>query len=165
MIYLFQKANILKLIKEYVLQWKHTLTANDVAIHVKYALNTSYSIQVARNLMKKELNLSFKRVKSRPNSISMPRINLVRRVFSIRFSQLVSTDSLLINIDESSINRGSRPNYSWYLKGLPIETCNSTFTGSVSMILSICSNRVKDQHGVEWYNWLNYFYLVFENHV
>ena len=31
-------------------------------------------------------------------------------------------------------------NYSWGLKGHPLEIQNSSFTGSVSMIMAICSN-------------------------
>ena len=47
---------------------------------------------------------------------------------------------MLINIDESSINRFVKTNYSWGYKGKPIEWRNALFTGSISWVLAIWSN-------------------------
>ena len=55
-------------------------------------------------------------------------------------SKEINMKTLLINIDESSINRFVKTNNSWGYKGKPIKWNNSLFTGSISWILAICSN-------------------------
>ena len=49
-------------------------------------------------------------------------------------------DTLLVNIDEWSINRNTKLKYSWGFKGFPIESQNTLFRGSISIVLAICSN-------------------------
>ena len=112
-IYGTQKDRLLKAIQEYVSKWKHTLTAIEVADHVNGTLNQSYSVEEIRSIMKDKLNLSFKRVKSRSNSINFDKINFGRRLFSIKFSKFIDVNTLVINIDEASINRNIKNNYSW----------------------------------------------------
>ena len=90
--------------------------------------------------MKNEANLSFKRVKSRPNNIDLKRLSSIRNFFAIKFSKIVTENTLLINIDEPSINRSVKLAYSWGPKGMPIESQNSALVGSESMIMAICSN-------------------------
>ena len=41
----------------------------------------------------------------------------VEKLFAIKFSKLVQISSLVINIDETSINRHIKSNYSWSKKG------------------------------------------------
>ena len=38
----------------------------------------------------------------------------------------------MINIDESSFNREVKTQYSWGIKGNPVEVKNQSFTGSMS---------------------------------
>ena len=90
--------------------------------------------------MRNEANLTFKRVKSRPNSIDLKRVCSIRNLFAIKFSKVVSKDALLINIDESSINRSVKIAYSWGVNGQPIEFQNISLSGSASIIMAICSN-------------------------
>ena len=92
--------------------------------------------------MKNELNLTYKNVKSRPISIDFAKIYLIRNLFAIKFSKVISDKTLLINIDESSINRNVKSSYFWGKKGQIIEAQNSIITGSASMIMPICSNGV-----------------------
>ena len=82
--------------------------------------------------MKRKLQLSFKRVKSRPANINIQKINKIRSLFAIKLTKEISTDTLLINIDEHSINRDVKTNYSWGYKGETIEAKNSLFYGSIS---------------------------------
>ena len=108
-----QKDRLLKAINEYVSKWKHILIAIEVADHVYGTLNQSYSVMAIRSIMKDKLKLSFKRVKSRSNSINFHKINSVRRLFSIKFSKFIDANTLVINIDEASINRNTKQNYFW----------------------------------------------------
>ena len=42
-------------------------------------------------------------------------------LFAFKFSKLLNEETLIINIDQSSINRHIKPNNSWWLKGAEIE--------------------------------------------
>ena len=72
----------------------------------------------------------------------MKKINSVRNLFTIKFSKVITDETLVINIDEASINRDTKINYSWGLKGKDIEVWNSSFIGSVNIITDIWSNGV-----------------------
>ena len=85
-------------------------------------------------------NLSYKRVKTRPSNIEMNMIKLIRKLFALKFAKIVSSKVLVVNIDESSINRGIMTNYSWGIKGVLIESKNCIFSGSLSLVMAICSN-------------------------
>ena len=89
------------------------MTAIEVADHLNGTLNQSYSVEAIRSIMKEKLKLSFKRVKSRSNSINFDKINSMRRLFSIKFPKFIDANTLVINIDEASINRNTKNNYSW----------------------------------------------------
>ena len=90
--------------------------------------------------MKSEANLSFKQVKPRPNNIDLDGIKYIRLLFWIEFLKQISPDTLIINVDESSINRHIKVNYSWSVKGIPFEAQNSPYSGSTSIWLGIWSN-------------------------
>ena len=121
---------------------------NDVELikTINQKLQSNYNSNIIRHLMKTKLNLSYKRVQPRPNSICLNRIKAIRQLFIVNFLQEVSIDYLIINIDETSINRHIKTNYSWSVKGISKEVLNSPFSGSLSMISSICSNG----------NWMNF---------
>ena len=168
-IYGQQKDELISAIIQYITNTKYTSTAKEITSHVNKSLNTTYSVNFIRSQMKKSINLSFKRVKSRPYSINLNKIKSIRHLFAIKFSKIITKETLLINIDESSINRHIKWNYSWGFKGKSIEVQNSGIEGSVSMILGICSNgswinaivnKTIDSKYFEWYlkivcNWLN----------
>ena len=86
------------------------------------------------------MRLSYKRVKSRPNGVDLDRLNSIRSLFAIKFSRLIDRDTLLVNIDESCINRKVKSNYSWLFKGCPVEVNNSVISDSANLIMGICSN-------------------------
>ena len=90
--------------------------------------------------MKTLENLSYKRIKSRPSNIEMNWIKLIRKLFVLKFAKMVSSEVLVVNIEESSINRGIMTNYSWEIKGVPIESKNCSFSGSLSLVMVIYSN-------------------------
>ena len=53
---------------------------------------------------------------------------------------MVSKKALIVNVDESSINRGVSTWYSWGIKDIPFECRNYPYSGSVSLVMEICSN-------------------------
>ena len=116
------------------------MTAKEIKKYANLILDATYSVKFIRGFMKKKVNLSYRKIKSRLVSINMNKIKMIRNLFAVKFSQFISKDTLLINIDESSINRNTKLQYSWGFKGVPIESQNSLFVGSVSMVMAILSN-------------------------
>ena len=118
----------------------NTFYATEITDFVNRKLNWNYSAQFVKNFMKNELIFSYKKVNSRPKSVDFDRLNWLRTLFSIKFSQLMSQSTLLINIDETSIGRNTKVNYSWWLRGYPIEAKNIFITSSVSFWMALLSN-------------------------
>ena len=123
-----------KLLKEIVLNSIYPINANQATKSVNSILKTEYKPNLIRKLLKDEMKCSFKRVKPRPSNIN------INKVHAIRFSQEISLNTLIINIDESSINRHIKCNFSWSLKGISKEAINSPFSGFISLIMAIWSN-------------------------
>ena len=136
----YNKENIIKWIKEYIKSTNYPFNAVELTEIDNEKLRTNYSVNLIRNFLIFDLNMSYKRVKPRPNNIYLNRVKAVRKLFVINFLQDVTIKSLIINKDESSINRHIKTNYSWSLKGTNKEVVNSSISGSLSIIMSICSN-------------------------
>ena len=103
-------------------------------------LKTLYKPNLIRKLLMLELNCRFKKVKPRPSSINMDKIRAVRQLFAVRFWQQITSNTLVVSIDEMSINRHIKSNFSWGIKGISKETISSPFVGSISLIMAIWSN-------------------------
>ena len=86
------------------------------------------------------MKLSYKKVKSRPNSVNWKKIKTARELFAVEFIKVIKHNTLMINIDETSFNRHMKINYSWGVKGYPVEAKNSPFSGSVSAWMATLSN-------------------------
>ena len=61
--------------------------------------------------MKTELNLGYKRVQPKPNNIDLNRVKAIKQLFIVKILKKVTSDTLVINIDENSINRYIKINY------------------------------------------------------
>ena len=90
--------------------------------------------------MKTKMKISFKKVKSRPTNIDLEKIDKIKSLFAVKLSKEITSNTLLINIDETSINRFVKTNYSWGYKLKPIESRNTSFTESINWVLAICWN-------------------------
>ena len=77
---------------------------------------------------------------SRPLNVDFERLLLSRILFSMHFSKIINDDLLLINIDESWLNKATKANYSWVSAGKNSETQNINLTNTMSIVLAICSN-------------------------
>ena len=135
-----QNKLLIKVVSDYIMITKYRITAKDVTDFVNNHFNSEYTISFIRKFMKSFVKWNFKRVKSRPNTIDLKRIDSLRNLVSIKLSKLMSSKTLLINIDESLINRNTNSNYSWGFKGTAIEAQNSTIADSASIIMGIWSN-------------------------
>ena len=61
-------------------------------------------------------------------------------LYVIEFRKVLTPKTLIVYIDESSINRHIKKNYSWSNKGSSVEALNSSYTGSTSIWMAIWSN-------------------------
>ena len=90
--------------------------------------------------MIRDAEMTYKRVSSRPLGYSSDIIKEARVLFCIKFSQDLTSDTLILNIEECTIGRGWREEYSWSKRGLNQESQNTFISGSLKVILSIASN-------------------------
>ena len=86
--------------------------ASNITTYVGNQLRCNYTVQLVRNFMKCEFNFTYKRIKSRANNVDLERFDWIRILFLIKFSQMINLSALLINIDDTSIGRYSKINYS-----------------------------------------------------
>ena len=126
--------------QEIVINFIYPINAIQVTKLLNDKQKTLYKPNLIRKLLKLELNCSFKKVKPRPSCINMDKICAVRQLFAVRFWQQITSNTLVVNIDETSINRHIKSNFSWGIIGIPKEAINSPFVGSISLIMEIWSN-------------------------
>ena len=114
--------------------------AKDVVDHIKFKLNISYPLHFILRFMKNNCNLTYKKIKPRPTNINISKLRIVRLLYIVEFLKSLTLKTLIINIDESFINRHIKKNYSWSIKRWPNESLNSNFSGSTSIRMAIYSN-------------------------
>ena len=134
------KSILLNEITAFVNGWEYTFNAKEIANHINLKLNTNYSTKFIRNVMKEDLKLSYKKVSSRPNNIDSNKLKAIRTLFAVKFAQMVDKNTLILNFDESLINRGTKNHCSWCPKGIQKEAKNIPFVGSACIIAWILSN-------------------------
>ena len=126
-----------RIVENQIKEKKWTFTARDVQIKLKMNYHINIPIHEVRKIMKERLNLSFKRINSRPSNIWLNKLRIWRILFWIKFTKLITNDTLLINIDEWTISNKTKLNYSWSQKGKSWEVQNSNFSSSWSIIMAI----------------------------
>ena len=95
-----------------------------------------------RIILKKKLGWSFKRCSPRPLSIDYEVLKLKKMLFSIKIWRAINVHTILINIDESSISKSTKTNYSWGSKGIPLNFSTLKIRGSISLITAIFLNGI-----------------------
>ena len=87
--------------------------------------------------IKTQLNLSYKKCSSRQILKEPLRLKALRKVYAIEFANIIDSSKLIVNIDEVVFSKSTKINYSWISKGYSKFWNNTSFTGSLSLILSI----------------------------
>ena len=136
-----EEEKVVKCMQEFLEHQVTQFNTNDVCKFVEKNLGYSYPLQKIWNTLKQEFSLSYKRINSRPSNIDLDKLQLTRILFSMRISKLVDSDILLINIDESSLTKATKLNYSWVPTGENGEVLNTNFTNSLNIVLAIWSNE------------------------
>ena len=76
---------LVKTIKDIIENIDYSFNAVEITKLINEKLQSDYSWTFVRNLMKTDLNLSFKRVQPRPNSINLNRVKAIRQLFILKF--------------------------------------------------------------------------------
>ena len=110
-------------------------------VNIQQHLNDKVSIMIPlpaiRKFLKNEMRYSFKRSAPRPASLNMERHDLLKTLFSAKIAKEMDKFDLIINVDESTLNRGIVEHYSWSPIGVPTPTKSIIFNKSVSVIAAI----------------------------
>ena len=128
------------LIINYIKTWKKPIKISDLLHEIKLKSSLSVPYHKIREIMKNEFNMSYKRVNARPKRDANGTTFAEWCLFSAKFIETISDDHLTINIDECSVGRSCKTNYSWGLKGCNIEWENINTTGSIGLVMAIFSN-------------------------
>ena len=145
-----ERKTLIKELQKFVKNPNAAFNSHSITNHVNRVLSRNYKPYYIRNLMKNELRMSFKKVKPRPNNIDFDILKASLQLFAVKFTQLMTAQTIVINIYETLFSRSIQNNYSWSYKGVPYKAKNSPFTGSINWIMSICS----------WGSW----FLLLTNH-
>ena len=135
-----EQSMLARLINEYDAANSFPYTCFDVQSYISKAASRVYPIHILKSIMKERWGLSYKRVKKRPNSISLSHIRLWRKLFAIIFWKLLKSETLLINIDEWVINYQTSELYSWSKIGQEKECLSMPIKGSVCLWMAVLSN-------------------------
>ena len=108
---ILQKKILAKGINHIIKNNNYAIDCKDITVSTNNLLCTNYPVYFIRSFMKNELNYSYKRVKSRPNQIDMKRLRSISFLYAIKFNQTITSNTLIINIDESSLNRHIKHRY------------------------------------------------------
>ena len=128
---------IAKSILKYVLTQTGWFESKDVQDHIMNSLSVTIPLHQIRKYLKQKEHLSYKKGNSRPITLNIDRVELLRNPFWIKIASRLSEIKLLINIDECSITRSTKANYSWLKTGMSCSVTNIGFKRSIILISAI----------------------------
>ena len=131
-----------KAVASFAVKNKRAFTWRDVKDHLITNNGILVDTCIWRWILKEELGYSYKRWSPRPLKLNYRVLNLKKALFAVVLLKAIWKSTLLVNIDESVISSTTKANYSWSIKGEPSNVSTIIYTGSVSIISSIFSNKV-----------------------
>ena len=135
-----EKKSLIKTINSFESKCLTPFTINDIQRELNRKTGVIYPKHALNKIMKKDCNMSYKRVNSRPKQFDFESLSAARTLYWTQFLWDLSQDTLMINIDETIFNRNWKINYSWSLRGLAKEWQNEFVLNSMNMIFGLCSN-------------------------
>ena len=134
--------SIWKMIALFIENAKEPFYWKDIKAHLIQTHGILLNIAIIRRILKEKLGLSFKRCSPRPLSINGKILKLKKILFTIKLWRTISKSTVLINVDESSITKSTKTNYSWGWKGIPLNLPIQSIKGSIGLVTAIMSNGV-----------------------
>ena len=134
---LIQSKTVMQCISKFASEQTGCFTAADVQGHIKDELLVSIPLHQIRKHLKINEKLSYKKGNPRPVNLDTNRRKLLKQLFLIRMANQLSGIKMLINIDESSITKLTKKNYSWLRTGRSCSITNLKINNSINMITAI----------------------------
>ena len=112
----------------------------DVQRYKKAKLLIFISLHQIRKHLKRKEHQSFKKGNSRPVTLNMERLKLLKSLFWVKLSKRFQEIKMLINVNERSSGKDTTKNYSWLKTRKDCSIKNIKFISSVNMILSMTTS-------------------------
>ena len=136
----FISRKIKKEVASYILSREEPFRSHDVWTRIQNLCNVEIKAKIMTKYMKTQLGLSFKRITSRPLNLDVERQHYVKVLFAVALTKRIKDAKLLINVDESTLSKETKNNYTWTLKGVPASAKNIKFSKSINLITAIWSS-------------------------
>ena len=157
----YQRDSIKHNIIQYYVKVESVFTSAGIQKYLNEKCNIVCSLKIIRDIMKRDLDFTYKKCKTRSNVVDFSKVKALRVLFSVNLAKQLKERILLWNIDEWTISQNTKSNYSWSIKGLNKETKNSPFAGNLYIILTIhCFDSELKFNLIKW---LNNLYTGFTN--
>ena len=134
------REKLTELINNFIQTWNYPYWVKDVQDYISKEVKIEYPLQQIREIMKNWAKLSYKKCSSRPISVNLDKINLLRKIFWIDFTEKIDNNTLIANCDECVITRNTKQNYSWSKISSNKEFWNISFSENKSLIMTIFAN-------------------------
>ena len=127
-------------ISEYVksISWRFTY------LHVRRHILKNLSIPIPRHQICKHLKynerLSYKKGSARPYTLDIKKLKLTKQLFWVKLAQSLTSIKIFINLDESTVSKDTKANYSWLKAGKHWSINNIVFGGSINLISYITTD-------------------------
>ena len=106
-----------KMISKYIEDRTVPSTTKDIQNFIKNLSGTMIPQNWIRHYLKSKLHLSYKRISSRLVYQDPLRIEIIKYLYVIEFSNIVDCSKVFVIIDEVSFSKSTKINYSWSKKG------------------------------------------------
>ena len=117
----------------------HPFTWEDICRSLFKNFRIKLKREDVAKILKRSLNMSYKRGQSRPVWFEKNRQDLLKSYYAINIIQMLSQYEVIINVDESSFSRHTKAIYSWSKKDKATELNNIGFINSTSLMTAISS--------------------------
>ena len=136
----FLSCKVKKAASSYILCQEEPFRSHDVWRRIYNLFNIGIEAKTMSKFMKTQLGFSFKRITSRPQSLDVQRQYCLKILFAIALTKRIKDVKLLINVDESTLSRSTKINYTWTLRGVSASAKNIKFSKSMNLVTAIWSS-------------------------
>ena len=115
-------------------------SCKDLRCHVYSNLKIMIPFHIWRRLLTEKFGLSFKKTSSRPIRLDVKRHPWMKAIFWVKILKMLTRIQIILNMDETSLSRNLKVEYSWVIRGKPNWIRNTRFTDSANLISTIISD-------------------------
>ena len=138
---------VVKWIADYIPKQTKCFTAAHIQAHIIKEHLIVIPLHQIRQHLKLAHNLSYKKGNPRPALLDTNRIRFIKQLFCVKFARRLSDVKILVNIDESTIQKDTCCKYSWLERGKSWSITNILFKKSINTISAVTTNGL----------WINMF--------